>query len=465
LKRVNEKALFKVALAVVDTALVAGGFMLAYWLRFHLPVFPPPPKADLGTYVRFSAFIGFAGFVTLYTSGMYRLQQPFFGIDDFFAVVKSGTLSHLIAAAVSFAIRGRIPGDEIETYSRIVIAMSWLLCIVLLTFWRLGFDLVLTVFRRRGVGLTRVLIVGEDDFGRSFHDLLKHNPELGYEPVGLVGEDGEDRLREILRTCTVDEVMVTAGDVQPNRVMALLGACQEASVRFSMVPSLFHMLTSQIQIREVAGVPIFALDERIFLRSSRILKRGIDLALAGSALLLTSPFLVIVSVLIKLESRGPILWKQVRVGRRARPFTIYKFRSMRADAEALQEELSALNEAQGPLFKIRRDPRVTRVGRVIRKLSVDEVPQLLNVLRGDMSLVGPRPPLPDEVDQYEPWQRKRFEVFPGITGLAQISGRSDLTFDETLRYDFYYIENWSPLIDIKIILKTIPKVLLARGAY
>ena len=465
MRRVNEKALFKVALAVVDTALVAGGFMLAYWLRFHLPVFPPPPKADLGAYVRFSAFIGFAGFVTLYTSGMYRLQQPFFGIDDFFAVVKSGTLAHLIAAAVSFAIRGRIPGDEIETYSRIVIAMSWLLGIVLLTFWRLGFDLVLTVFRRRGVGLTRVLIVGEDDFGRSFHDLLKHNPELGYDPVGRVGEDGEDRLRERLRTGTVDEVMLTAGDVQPNRVMALLGACQEASVRFSMVPSLFHMLTSQIQIREVAGVPIFVLDERIFLRSSRILKRGIDLILAGSALLLTSPFLMIVSALIKLESRGPILWKQVRVGRRARPFTIYKFRSMRADAEALQEDLAALNEAQGPLFKIRRDPRVTRVGRVIRKLSVDEVPQLLNVLRGDMSLVGPRPPLPDEVDRYEPWQRKRFEVLPGITGLAQISGRSDLTFDETLRYDFYYIEDWSPLVDIKIILKTIPKVLLARGAY
>tara|TARA_B100001123_G_scaffold309567_1_gene346028 strand:- start:895 stop:1311 length:417 start_codon:yes stop_codon:yes gene_type:complete len=138
---------------------------------------------------------------------------------------------------------------------------------------------------------------------------------------------------------------------------------------------------------------------------------------------------------------------------------------MRQDADAMKDELRHLNESQGPLFKIRNDPRITRVGRVIRKLSIDELPQLFNVLRGEMSLVGPRPPLPDEVDQYETWQRKRFEVLPGLTGLAQISGRSDLTFDETLRFDFYYIENWSPLMDIKIMLKSIPKVILGRGAY
>ena len=465
MRRVDEKALLKIALALMDTAIIGGGFLLAYWLRFHLPSFPPPPEADFGIYLRFAFFIGFVGFVTLYSSGMYRLQQPFFGIDDFFAVVKAATLAHLIAAAVSFAIRGRIPGDGIETYSRIVIAMSWLLGIVAVTFWRLGFDLVLSLFRRHGRALTRVLVVAESDFGRSFHNLLKENPELGYAPVGLVGESDEVGLEEALRQHGLEEVMMAAGDVEPNQVMRLMGACQQANVRFCMIPTLFHVLTSRIQVREVAGVPIFALDERIFLRSSRILKRAIDLLIGGAILTLASPVMAAVALLIKLESRGPLIIRQTRIGKRARPFTCYKFRSMRADADALKGELTHLNEAQGPLFKIRDDPRITRVGRVIRKLSIDELPQIFNVMKGEMSMVGPRPPLPSEVDQYEAWQRKRFEVLPGMTGLSQINGRSDLSFDETLRFDFYYIENWSPLQDIKIMLKTVPKVLLAKGAY
>jgi len=464
-RRIDEKTVFKVTLAVMDTAIIGGGFLLSYWMRFRLPYFPPPPESDLSTYVRFSVFIGFVGFATLYSSGMYRLRQPFFGIDDFFSVVKAGSLAHLIAAAVSFAIRGRIPGDGIETYSRIVIAISWLLGVVLLTFWRLAFDFILAAFRRHGLGLTRVLIVSDSDFGRSFHSLLLDNPELGYEPQGIVGEDDDESLARALEAPGLEEVMLAAAEAEPNEVVALMAACQQVHVRFSMVPTLFHVLTSQIQVKEVAGVPIFALEERIFLRSSRILKRSIDLLLGGTAFLLASPLMALVAILIKLESRGPVIIRQARVGKRARPFQFYKFRSMRQDAEALQKDLMHLNEAEGPLFKIRDDPRVTRVGRVIRKLSIDELPQIANVLKGDMSLVGPRPPLPHEVDQYESWQRKRFEVLPGLTGLSQISGRSDLSFDETLRFDFYYIENWSPLQDIKIILKTLPKVVLARGAY
>jgi exopolysaccharide biosynthesis polyprenyl glycosylphosphotransferase len=465
LRRTDEKPFLKATLALVDTAIVASGVLLAYWLRFHLPFFPPPPEADFGAYWRFSVFLAFVGFVTLYNAGMYRLQQPFFGIDDFFSVVKASTLAHLIGAAVGFAIRGRIPGDPVETFSRIVIAVSWLLVIVLLTFWRLGFDVILTALRRRGRALTRVLIVGDEGFGQAFHNLLQENPELGYLPAGLLAHPAPETLGQTLRRTPVDEVMITASDAEPAYALALMAACQEAGVQLSMVPSLFNVLTSQIRVKEVAGVPIFALEERIFLRSSRVLKRAIDLAVAGVSLVLLSPLLGVVALLIKAESRGPVIFRHTRLGKRAQPFTLMKFRSMREDAEQMKAQLDHLNEAEGPLFKIRRDPRVTRVGRIIRKLSIDELPQLINVIRGDMSLVGPRPPLPFEVSQYEPWQRKRFEVLPGITGLAQISGRSDLSFAETLRLDFYYIENWSPLTDIKIILKTVPKVLLARGAY
>ena len=184
------------------------------------------------------------------------------------------------------------------------------------------------------------------------------------------------------------------------------------------------------------------------------MKRAFDIIVSSVALIVFSPVLIVLAVSIKITSPGEILFRQVRIGQGGQTFRIYKFRSMLADAEAL-----------GGYQTQREDPRVTPVGRFIRGTSIDELPQLINVLKGEMSIVGPRPPLPSEVDRYEVWQRKRFEVLPGLTGLAQINGRSDLGFDETLRYDFYYIENWSPLLDLKIMLKTIPKVALAKGAY
>jgi exopolysaccharide biosynthesis polyprenyl glycosylphosphotransferase len=464
-QRANLKAVFKSSLAVGDFACACGAFMVAYWLRYRLPYLPPAPPGDFGLYFRFSLFIAFATFVTLYSSGLYRLEQPFFGVDDFFAIIKAITLSHLVSAAVSFAIRGKLPGDPLETYSRIVLAQSWLLSIVVMTAWHVVFDLVLSAFRRRGAALTHVLIVGGDEFGRSFHELLSQNPELGYASDGVVTEDQVGILGDRLERSSVDEVMLASREMGSQEIMQVMATCQEQRVRFSMVPNLFNVLTSRIQVREIAGVPIFVLDERIFLRSSRLLKRSIDLAMGAVALILLSPLIAFVSVLIRLESRGPVILRQTRIGKGSRPFTVFKFRSMREDAEALKDELAEQNESQGPLFKMRNDPRMTRVGKVIRKLSIDELPQVINVMRGEMSLVGPRPPLPSEVDQYESWQRKRFEVLPGITGLAQISGRSDLTFDETLRFDFFYIENWSPLMDVKIILKTLPGVILGRGAY
>lgn len=462
---VNRKVIFKIVLVLGDVGFVFAGFLAAYWLRFHLPFLPPPPPADFGLYLRFSFFISFVGFVFLYSAGLYRLEQPFFGVDDFFSIIKASTLAHLISAAVGFAIRGRISDAPLETYSRIVLAGSWLLAIVFLTVWRLVFDIVLTAFRKRGGGLTRVLIVSGDDFGQAFHELLRSNPELGYASVGVIGEGHLESLDERLKRDSVDEVIMATRQTDSEFMVSVMTACQAHSVRFSMVPTLLNVMTSRVSVREIAGVPIFALDERIFLRSSRFLKRAIDLIVGTIVLALTSPLFAAVAALIRLESKGPTLIRQTRVGKGAKPFTVIKFRSMRQDAEILKAELELQNEAQGPLFKIRNDPRITRVGRVIRKLSIDELPQLVNVLRGEMSLVGPRPPLPDEVDQYEVWQRKRFEVLPGLTGLAQISGRSDLSFDETLRFDFYYIENWSPLMDLKIMLKTLPKVVLGRGAY
>jgi lipopolysaccharide/colanic/teichoic acid biosynthesis glycosyltransferase len=190
-----------------------------------------------------------------------------------------------------------------------------------------------------------------------------------------------------------------------------------------------------------------------------------DLALGIAGLIVGLPLMCLIALAIKLDSPGPALFKQMRVGKRGRDFSCWKFRSMREGAEEERARLLDLNERDGPLFKIKDDPRITRVGRCLRRTSMDELPQIYNILRGEMSWVGPRPALPSEVAQYQEWQKQRLEAPPGITGLTQVSGRSDLTFDETCLLDIFYIENYSPALDLRILLKTVPAVLSRQGAY
>jgi exopolysaccharide biosynthesis polyprenyl glycosylphosphotransferase len=190
-----------------------------------------------------------------------------------------------------------------------------------------------------------------------------------------------------------------------------------------------------------------------------------DVAISLTGLILLMPMFAMVAAAIRLNSKGPVLFRQIRVGKGDALFTLYKFRSMRQGAEEEKERLMDRNEADGVFFKIRNDPRVTSVGRFLRRSSIDELPQLINVLMGHMSIVGPRPAPPSEVDRYQPWHKRRLEVAPGITGLWQVSGRSELTFDEMVMLDLYYIENWSPIVDLQIMLRTVPQVFLGEGAY
>jgi exopolysaccharide biosynthesis polyprenyl glycosylphosphotransferase len=220
-----------------------------------------------------------------------------------------------------------------------------------------------------------------------------------------------------------------------------------------------------VDVDDIAGIPLLGVKEATIPRTGRLVKRALDIFVSALALLITSPIMLLIAIVVRLESPGPAIFRQIRVGPRGRPFTIYKFRSMRQGAEEEQAQLRDRNEASGPLFKIKDDPRFTRLGRFLRRASLDELPQFFNVLRGEMSLVGPRPGPPQEVAQYQPWHRQRLEVSPGITGLWQVSGRSDLSFDEMCLLDIYYIENWSLGLDLTILLRTIPRVILGDGAY
>jgi exopolysaccharide biosynthesis polyprenyl glycosylphosphotransferase len=249
------------------------------------------------------------------------------------------------------------------------------------------------------------------------------------------------------------------------KIMSIVRECERRQVSARIVPDLFQMSLSQVDVDDLGGVPLVGVREVGFERGALLIKRGIDVVGAVVGLVLGAPLLALIGVAIRLDSPGPIVFRQTRVGTAGKTFEMYKFRSMREGAEAELEQLRELNEADGPIFKIRDDPRLTRVGRFLRRTSLDELPQFWNVLRGEMSLVGPRPPLPAEVTRYMEWHKKRLEVRPGMTALWQVSGRSTLSFDEGVLLDIYYIENWSLWLDFKILLRTIPQVLFGGGAY
>jgi exopolysaccharide biosynthesis polyprenyl glycosylphosphotransferase len=212
-------------------------------------------------------------------------------------------------------------------------------------------------------------------------------------------------------------------------------------------------------------VPLFTLRPPVFEGIDFALKRTFDLVLSMFGLIVLSPALLVIAVVIKLSSRGPVIYRSVRPGMAGRPFSCFKFRTMREHADQIQADLEALNEKSGALFKIRHDPRLTRIGRILRRFSIDELPQLVNVVRGEMSLVGPRPLPMRDFERLEEWHKKRYLVLPGITGLWQVSGRSELDFDDLVRLDFLYLERWSMFLDMSILLKTIPAVLSRRGAF
>jgi exopolysaccharide biosynthesis polyprenyl glycosylphosphotransferase len=320
--------------------------------------------------------------------------------------------------------------------------------------------------------------VGAGEIGRSVMRNLVARPELGYQVVGFVDDDPAkttlgrfkalgrlDDVPALLQAERVAEVIITLPWMHQRRIMELVRACEVARVRPRVVPDLFQLSLDRLDMDDIGGIPLLGLREANIPRTGRLIKRALDVIVAAMSLVLAAPLMLLVALVIRLESPGPAIFQQVRVGQNGKPFCIYKFRSMRAGAEEQQAALQQRNEADGPLFKIRADPRLTLSGRFLRRTSMDELPQLLNVLRGEMSLVGPRPAPPHEVAQYQAWHRQRLEVPQGMTGLWQVSGRSDLTFDEMCLLDIYYIENWSLGLDLTILARTVPRVLIGNGAY
>ena len=325
--------------------------------------------------------------------------------------------------------------------------------------------------RREGRFLRPVAVAGDGPEAAALVAMLRGQPELGYRVVALVADNDDadinprQKVVEQLQAAGIGHVLVATTDVDHALSNRLVRSLNDAGIHVELSSSLRDIDASRLSVRPLGRHPVIYVEpvRRDGWRAGA--KRAFDVAVAALALLVTAPLWLVIAAAIKATSSGPVLFRQERVGRRGRRFYVYKFRTMVADAEDLLTGLADDNEADGPLFKLRADPRITAFGRVLRKCSLDELPQILNVLRGQMSLVGPRPALPGEVTQWGPDLFERLRVQPGITGMWQVNGRSDASFSEYQRWDLYYVDNWSIWRDLGILFKTIPVVLRGEGAY
>jgi exopolysaccharide biosynthesis polyprenyl glycosylphosphotransferase len=289
---------------------------------------------------------------------------------------------------------------------------------------------------------------------------LTPRPDNGLRSLGRLTD-----LRQILATARIQEVIIADPDFPQDQAVELVDLCHRSGVSVQVAPSTMEILIDRAEFVPGQSVPLFHLRPPVFEGIDYALKRSFDLVVAGTALLLLTPALLIIALAVKLSSRGPVIYRSIRPGIGGRPFSCLKFRTMREHADQIQADLEPLNEKSGALFKIRNDPRLTRVGRILRRFSLDELPQLVNVVRGEMSLVGPRPLPMRDFERLDEWHKKRYLVLPGVTGLWQVSGRSELDFDDLVRLDFLYLEQWSIFLDLSILLKTVPAVLSRRGAF
>ncbi|GBC76760.1 UDP-glucose:undecaprenyl-phosphate glucose-1-phosphate transferase [bacterium HR08] len=502
-------------LGLTDAVLAGGTFLIAYRLRY-IP-WPPtvsdilalPHPRELARTLTLEAFRPYLELCALApvplilwlrSARLYALKGEFSWLDDVFGTLRATTMTSLVLIVVAFMYRGIFEFREFS-YSRGIFLLHW----GLLTLAVLGVRGIVRraqiLARRRGHNLIPAVIVGEGELADLCLAEMRAKPQLGYHIVGVLSTAPRaertsaspppclghvEDLPEIVRRFRIERVFITDPKMNPDVLFETVLRCWRTSrVAFSLVPNLLSCLPSKTELEQIGTLPMIRLFQDPLRGPNRHLKRAFDVILSLLALILLSPLLLLIAVLIKLDSRGPILFRQERVGMDGRLFTLYKFRTMRADADewphrelmarAIRGSLRAVSAEPSPcrsnarhpkqdapriLYgKVPNDRRITRVGRWLRRWSLDELPQLFNVLKGEMSVVGPRPPIPYEVEHYSSWHRKRLDVKPGITGLWQVSGRNRLPFERMVELDLYYIEHWSLWLDVKILLRTLPAIL------
>jgi exopolysaccharide biosynthesis polyprenyl glycosylphosphotransferase len=498
----------KAALVVTDALIAAVSFASAFYFRQGPPVFEETSNGGFTWSSRFAPYGALILFVivirvlSLRYHDLYRLRGEFSFVDDGFRVFKATAIGSLLIVAAAFLYRGGFDYRAFS-YARAVFLLDFLIALASFYTSRLLVRGAQSFFRQRGINLIPTLVVGRGPEAAFCINEMRNRPSLGYRVIGVVESGGPETggartgtryanstrvvanyegvpivsdlagLPDAIRETRANEVIIADSTVNSDALFDVMIRCgRRRGVEFRIAPSLFNCLPSKTEVDQIGALPMIRLFREPLSDFARGTKRISDIAIASLTLSLLSPLWLLIALLIKFDSRGPVFYVQERVGMDGRIFLVYKFRTMRTNAASeihreYQRKFIAghaeanVGDNDRPSYKLRNDPRITRVGRILRRLSLDEVPQLLNVLRGDMSVVGPRPPIPYEVEAYELRHRKRLDMKPGLTGLWQVSGRNRLPFEEMVKLDLLYIENWSLLSDVKIILRTV--LVMIRG--
>jgi exopolysaccharide biosynthesis polyprenyl glycosylphosphotransferase len=385
--------------------------------------------------------------------------------SSFFAIFAFGTIVFLF---------------RFEFVSRLFFALFVMASVTFLLVEKITVHSLRYYVRRRGLNYRSLLIVGTGRRAADFINRIQEHPEWGFKIIGAVDDEpgrGIKKVKDIkiigtlkdiskiLHKHAVDEVIFVVPRLRLNHIENAVNACEMEGIKATIAVDLFDLKIARARPTDIDGIPLLTFETTVAKEWQLYVKRAMDVVLSGLGIIILSPLLLIVAALIKFTSSGPVFFKQHRLGLNGRKFVLYKFRTMYKGAQEILSKVENLNEMDGPDFKKKKIHWITPVGRLIRKFSIDEFPQLFNVFVGHMSLIGPRPTVPDEVSLYRSWQRRRFSMKPGITCLWQIRGRNKLGFEEWMKLDLEYLDNWSLWFDFKILIKTIPVVLFGIGAY
>ena len=452
---------FIILSVISDTLMTTASFLLAYYIRFYIHNVSPENIPAFQPYLKLLIIVIPVWLISLAYHGLYKQKNSFISqIDKIYLIFKAVLFATLVLMAITFLYRQ-------FSYSRLTFVYASGLNFLCITLMSMAIRKIQITAIKRGFGIRNVIIVGTGETAKAIASKIQKHIALGYKIIGYISDTpctelvlgSISEIPEIAREKNIDKIIFASSNVSNKDTLDIILKCAELNVDFTIVPGLYEIVTSKVNVDDIDGIPVIGLKESPLQGFNLFLKRASDMILSAVLIIILSPLLLALSIAIKLNSKGPILYRQERVGQDNKIFTMYKFRSMRIDAE----------EHTGPVWAQEKDPRRTKVGTFMRKMSFDELPQLLNIIIGNMSLIGPRPERAFFVDQFKNdilGYMSRHRIKPGITGWAQVNGlRGNTSIAERTKYDLYYIENWSIAFDLKILVRTILEFCFHKNAY
>ena len=446
------KLIFSFLELPLDMMAIILGFYVAYYYRIQTDY---TYVWTINEYLKFTLYTVPAWVLLFSWMGLYSTKNSQVGWLGFSHILSSVSVGITLVIVWIFL-------SKTEFFSRLIVIYAWVSITFFVYLFRLLLKQLYYYFLKKGMGLKNILIVGKNEKSIKLARIFQNNYRYGFKVEKIIDSDAVSKIEDIIEKYKIDEVVITDEKLPEKKALKILNYCQIVGINFKMSPTLLKAKITALEFDIIESIPLLDLKRTPLDGWGKIIKRMLDIIISLVMIIVLSPIMLLVAIIIKITSpKGPVLFKQSRVGLR-KNFNFIKFRSMHPDAEKLHQEYI---KKYGNMFKLKNDPRVTKFGSFLRKTSLDELPQFITVLKGDMSIVGPRPPMPQEVELYSVKEKKRLGVKPGMTGLWQVSGRSNTSFDEWVRLDIFYIENWSLWLDISIMVKTLWTILGKRGAY